>query len=247
MDIQTIPLARLAFALIPAAGVIVLMQRWRISYGKTLYAFLRMFVQLMIIGYALVYIFAADSGLVVSAVLAVMVVASGAIALNTIKSGKRALFPASLASIFVGGGVTLACVVIGVLRLEPWYAPHMTIPLAGMIFSNSMTSVSLAAERLASETANGAPYAEAKITAFQTAMIPVVNALLAVGLVALPGMMTGQILSGVSPLIAVRYQIMVMCMIFGSAGLSTALFVHLARNAPAFAGAVASGGEEQGK
>jgi len=57
----------------------------------------------------------------------------------------------------------------------------------------------------------------------------VINSLFAVGLVSLPGMMTGQILSGVSPLIAVRYQIMVMCMIFGSAGMATAYFLVLAQ------------------
>lgn len=60
-------------------------------------------------------------------------------------------------------------------------------------------------------------------------MIPVINSLFAVGLVSLPGMMTGQILSGVSPLIAVRYQIMVMCMVFGAAGISAALFLQLGR------------------
>ncbi|MDX1733734.1 MAG: ABC transporter permease, partial [Halioglobus sp.] len=69
----------------------------------------------------------------------------------------------------------------------------------------------------------------ARLAAYQAAMIPVINALLAVGLVSLPGMMTGQILSGVSPLIAARYQIMVMCMIFASAGISTALFLALCR------------------
>ena len=56
-------------------------------------------------------------------------------------------------------------------------------------------------------------------------MIPQVNALLAVGLVSLPGMMTGQILSGISPLVAVRYQIVVMAMVLGSAGISTILFL----------------------
>ena len=60
-------------------------------------------------------------------------------------------------------------------------------------------------------------------------MIPVINSLFAVGLVSLPGMMTGQILSGVSPLVASRYQIMVMCMIFASAGISTALFLAFGR------------------
>ncbi|MFY0650995.1 MAG: ABC transporter permease [Cyclobacteriaceae bacterium] len=60
-------------------------------------------------------------------------------------------------------------------------------------------------------------------------MIPITNSLFAVGLVSLPGMMTGQILSGISPLIAVHYQIMVMCMAFGSAGISAAIFLILSK------------------
>ena len=58
-------------------------------------------------------------------------------------------------------------------------------------------------------------------------MIPQINGLLAVGLVALPGMMTGQILSGVSPLIAVRYQIMIMTMVLGAAGVGAALMLYI--------------------
>jgi putative ABC transport system permease protein len=65
-------------------------------------------------------------------------------------------------------------------------------------------------------------------------MIPVINSLFAVGLISLPGMMTGQILSGVSPLIAVRYQIMVMCMLFGAAGLSTVCFLTMIRKTEHF-------------
>ena len=87
--------------------------------------------------------------------------------------------------------------------------------------------MSLAAERLYAELEHGDNWQQAKIVACQAAMIPVINSLLAVGLVSLPGMMTGQILSGVSPLIAARYQIMVMCMIFASAGISTAIFLSL--------------------
>ena len=115
------------------------------------------------------------------------------------------------------------------LRLDPWYLPRYMIPLAGMVFANAMTAVSLAAERLFAELGHGDSWEEARKMAFQAAMIPVVNSLFAVGLVSLPGMMTGQILSGVSPLIAARYQIMVMCMIFASAGISTAIFLTLAR------------------
>ena len=60
-----------------------------------------------------------------------------------------------------------------------------------------------------------------------TALIPLINSLLAVGLVSLPGMMTGQILSGVEPLVAARYQIVVMAMLFGASGLATACYLWL--------------------
>jgi putative ABC transport system permease protein len=98
-----------------------------------------------------------------------------------------------------------------------------------MIFANSMNTVSLSAERFVAEMERDVSYIQARQTAMQAAMIPQVNALLAVGLVSLPGMMTGQILSGVDPLIAVRYQIMVMCMIFGGAGMATAIYLSLSR------------------
>jgi len=121
--------------------------------------------------------------------------------------------------------LTLVLVSQIVLTLEPWYQPQFMIPLAGMIFANSMNSISLAVERLNAEKNRNVPYTEARNIALQAALIPVINALFAVGLVSLPGMMTGQILSGVSPLIAIRYQIMVMCMVFGSAGISAACFL----------------------
>jgi putative ABC transport system permease protein len=108
------------------------------------------------------------------------------------------------------------------------------IPLAGMIFAASMTNISLALDRLHAELENGIAFQAARDIAFRTSMIPVINSCLAVGLISLPGMMTGQILSGVSPLIAVRYQIMVMCMIFGAAGLSTVCFLTMIRKTEHF-------------
>ena len=113
--------------------------------------------------------------------------------------------------------------------LDPWYEPRYVIPLAGMIFANAMNSVSLAVERLDSELTNEVSYKRAREIAFQASLIPTINSLFAVGLVSLPGMMTGQILSGVSPFVAVRYQVVVMCMVFSSAGISSALFLMLSR------------------
>ena len=134
-----------------------------------------------------------------------------------------------MAGIAIGGGFTLVIVSQAVLQLDPWYMPRYLVPLAGMVFANAMTAVSLAAERLYAELGHGDNWAKARDTAFKTAMIPVVNSLFAVGLVSLPGMMTGQILAGVSPHVAARYQIVVMCMIFASAGISTAIFLSLAQ------------------
>ena len=123
----------------------------------------------------------------------------------------------------------LALVTRGVLGASPWHDASVVIPLAGMIIANSMNTVSLAAERFRTERRRGATYPEARHAAMSTALIPMTNSLLAVGLVSLPGMMTGQILSGVAPLVAVRYQVLVMCMIFGSAGLATSCYLVLQR------------------
>ena len=113
----------------------------------------------------------------------------------------------------------------GVLDLPRWFEPRFVIPLAGMIFASTMNTVSLAAERFESEREHAQAPTEARGVALEAALIPQINGLLAVGLVSLPGMMTGQILSGVDPFVAVRYQIMVMCMVFGSGGLGAALYL----------------------
>lgn len=234
MEVAIITVPRLAISFIPVAIVVVLMWRWSHGYGRALQAIARMLLQLTLIGYVLVYIFQTESGLIISGVLTVMLAAASWIALNTVDLPKRSLFPASLISVLLGGGTTLLLITQGVLGLEPWYQPSYMIPLAGMIFAASMTNISLALERLHAELQNGIAFQRARDTAFRTSMIPVMNSFLAVGLISLPGMMTGQILSGVSPLIAVRYQIMVMCMIFGAAGLSTVCFLTLIRKTEHF-------------
>jgi putative ABC transport system permease protein len=189
-----------------------------------------MLTQLLLIGYFLVYIFKTDSALIIVAVLTIMLLSSSWIALRTMKIPRKVLYLKSLGAIALAGILILTLVTRGVLNLEPWYLPSYVIPLAGMIFANAMNSVSLAGERLEAEIDRGIPYLQARIIALKASLIPITNSLLAVGLVSLPGMMTGQILSGVSPLIAVRYQIMVMCMIFGAAGIASAIFLVLVKS-----------------
>ncbi len=225
-----IPPLQLAIAFIPVALTLAIFVKWSLGVGNALYAVARMLVQLLLIGYVLAYIFGADDAWLIVVVLSIMLITASWIALGAVKAQRRALFSKVLLSIAIGGGLTLALITQWVLALDPWYLPHYMIPLAGMIFANAMTAVSLAAERVNAELAHGVGWDEARVIAFQAALIPVINSLFAVGLVSLPGMMTGQILSGVSPMVAARYQIIVMCMIFSSAGISTAIFLAMAKD-----------------
>ena len=229
-SVLTISLANLALSFLPVLLVIVILWNWSLHYRNAIYAVFRMLIQLMLIGYLLTYIFKSDNALIVMVVVVVMIFASSWIALGTVGNQRKKLYLKALCSIGFGGGIILILVTEGVLKLEPWYFPQYMIPLAGMIFANAMNCVSLSAERFMAEFRTGQDYEQARNTAFNASLIPNINSLFAVGLVSLPGMMTGQILSGVDPLIAARYQIMVMCMIFGSAGISTALFLVLIRS-----------------
>ena len=156
-----------------------------------------------------------------------MLMAASIIALRPLADKGVRVYLYSFVSIAVGGLFTLLTVILGVLHLEPWYEPRFLIPLAGMIFANAMNAVSIAAERLESETQRGTAYETARADTYKASLIPIINSLFAVGLVSLPGMMTGQILSGIDPLIAVRYQMMVMLMVLGSAGMSVAVYLSL--------------------
>lgn len=225
--LATISLENLVLAFIPVSVVILILFKWSLDIKRTLHALLRMLVQLLLVGYFLSYLFESDSASVVLTMLLVMVFFSSWIALSNIPAPRCSLLKSALIAIALAGGFTLFVVTQGVLQLTPWYQAQTVIPLAGMIFANCMNSISLSGERFYAQLAHGDSYIEARKIAFQSSIIPNVNALFAVGIVSLPGMMSGQILSGISPFIAARYQIMVMCMVFASAGLASAFFLIL--------------------
>ena len=207
--------------------VLIIQQRWGNNYKEGAYAVIRMLGQLALIGYFLVFIFTSENPTVVLSVLLIMLLTSAWIALRTVKDRRTSLYPIALLSIFIGGSSVLLLITQAVLQLDPWYRPQYMIPIAGMIFAYSMNALSLAADRYYNEIGNGISAIKARSTAYRAALIPVTNSFFAVGLVLIPGMMTGQILSGVDPLIAARYQVMVMAMVFGAGGLSSAMFLYL--------------------
>lgn len=225
--IQAITLDGLALAFIPTAVVIGIMIRWSAGAKTAAYATLRMLIQLLLIGYVLVYIFEAERAEIIVAVLLLMLTMASWIAIRPVNKKQPHVFRNALVAISAGGILVLALVSQIVIGVEPWFSPQYVVPLAGMIFAGAMNAVSLAAERLLAETDRGTSRIEARRIALQAALIPIVNSLFAVGVVALPGMMTGQILSGVSPLVAAKYQIVVMSMLFGVSGISAALYLWL--------------------
>ncbi|NIP15652.1 MAG: ABC transporter permease [Pseudomonadales bacterium] len=224
-----VSIGALLVAFLPSLALLAVMRAWSLEAGQALIANVRMLVQLLAIGYVLLFVFDTESPWIVAAVLVVMMGVAAWIALRPLESRGARKYVQSLAAISICGLAMLALVSQVVIDLPRWFEPRFVVPLAGMIFANAMNTVSLAAERFESEQARVVDYVEARTTALDAALIPQINALLAVGLVSLPGMMTGQILSGVDPLIAVRYQIVVMCMIFGSSGLAAVAYLFSQR------------------
>jgi putative ABC transport system permease protein len=223
--VQNITAVGLALGFIPVAIVIFILHRWSLNSRDALFAVARMLIQLVLIGYVLGYLFDADSPWVLILILIVMLTAASWIAMRPVGRRNPQLYFRVSISIAIGTLPTLVLITQVVIDIEPWYQPRYLIPLAGMLFASSMNAVSLCAERLESELRIGKHHDEARRTALQAALIPLINSLMAVGLVSLPGMMTGQILSGVEPLVASRYQIVVMCMLFGSSGIAAACYL----------------------
>ena len=227
--ITFIPFSRLLIIFIPSGIVSFLIYSWSLEWKNSLYALGRMLGQLVLMGYFLSYIFNSNSSLTILCILISMVVVASWIALRILNKKRINLLKYAFIAIAIGGGINLFIVTHLLLQLDPWYMPRFMVPLAGMIFSSAMNGISLAAERLLAEIDKGIIYDDAKRIAFKASLIPIINSLFAVGLVSLPGMMTGQILSGISPLTAARYQIMVMCMIFNSVGLASYIFLVLVK------------------
>lgn len=212
------------WCLLPVAMVGSLYMLWNSSPKDVLVSSARMVIQLIGVGYVLIFLFSHPSPWISLAITSVMLTAASWIAIRPVK-GQPGYLPAATLALIISVAFHLFLSLKMVLGIDHWYTPNVLIPLAGMYFSSTMNAISLCAERYHSELQLHQSVTQARMAAFNTAMIPQINGLLAVGLVALPGMMTGQILSGVSPLIAVRYQIMIMAMVLGCSGVGIAIFL----------------------
>ncbi len=237
----SVPELALSFALVFVAVALSRWQRLGLERGFLAGA-IRAVAQLAAVGYVLVYLFEAEKWWLVMSALAAMLVAGTVTATRrlggTMPTDRRQLLTLTGAAMFVSSGLTLAYVSYIVIGVHPWYEPRYLIPLFGMIVGSAMNGAALALERLTSEMeahrrtveaylALGATPARASAEpvrrALTAALIPSINGLMVVGLVQLPGMMTGQILAGQSPLLAIRYQIVVAFMLAGATAMTSVL------------------------
>lgn len=220
---QNISLANLAFMLIPLCFVWYFYAKWTNKTYEIPYATLRMLVQLVLIGYVLVLVFENKNIFLGMIILSFMLIASCAIMFRNTKDKSLKNFALMLFVTCFSASIHLFLMIHIVLDISYFYEPRYVIPIAGMIFSNIMNVISLAIERFEEEVLNNS-FEIARNTAFKASLIPQINSLLAVGIVALPGMMTGQILSGIDPLIAVRYQIMIAILGVSGGGVGVILY-----------------------
>jgi UDP-glucose/iron transport system permease protein len=235
---------QLALALLLLAVVIVISVRQSLGIGRDLVVgAARAVVQLYVVGLILAAVFAASRWFWVLLILAVMTAVATQATVSRLKKPIPGGHGIAGIALTVSTAATLAYVIGVVVRVHPWYEPQYVIPIAGMILGNAMTSAALAGDRLQGDLRVRADEVEAMLAlgfsgreavqpmaraALHAAMIPTVNGMMTVGLVQLPGMMTGQILAGSSPLLAIKYQLVVVFMLAVATALASFLFVRLA-------------------
>lgn len=191
-------------------------------------ASLRMVVQLLLVGAVLKWVFEVKEWYLIVALMSFMSIVAGVAAVRRADHRYAGIFVDSIVSVWVSSWLVTAMALFAIVPADPWYLPQYSIPVLGMILGNTLNGISLGLGRLGDSLgkkrdevelllALGGTRWEAALPsvrdALRTALVPMINSMMVVGLVSLPGMMTGQLLAGVDPLQAVRYQIVIMFLI----------------------------------
>jgi putative ABC transport system permease protein len=247
MSYAQITLPRLLLSLALIAVAVALSRRSRLGLERDLlWGAVRGAAQLIAIGYVLLLLFNHEHPAWVVLLLTVMLVVAGATAARRVEHGppRSALFPRAIAAVGAGSVVAVVPVFAAVVPLHPWYEARYLVPISGMMLSNAMNVVALVFERIFASASSEADQVEALLAlgatprqalerqvraTLRAALLPTINGLLTVGLVALPGMMTGQIVSGTPPEQAVRYQIVILYQLVAVAAVAGMVAVTFAR------------------
>ncbi|MGJ3249311.1 MAG: ABC transporter permease [Elainellaceae cyanobacterium] len=220
---------RLSWALMLMVVAIALSSWQRLGLtGDLAIATARTVVQLLVVGYFLSAVFALDNPWAVLLVVMIMLSVAAITARNRISQKVPTLLPWVGGSIFISTALTLAYINLLVIQPETWYSPQYVIPLAGIVLGNVMNAAAIAGERFVTTLNSSRLEIETHLSlgatpqqavaryrkdAIKAGLIPIINSMMVVGIVKLPGIITGQILSGVSPFNASLYQILIMFML----------------------------------
>ena len=226
-----------------AAGLIFInaLISWRLRLGlekRVVWAAIRMSAQLALLGVVLHQIFSLSSALLVMMLAVAMTVIAGVSAVRRIEHRYDKIYPSAIFAVWISSWLMTAVTVLMIVRPDPWYRPHVLIPLLGMVLGNSLTGISLGMDRFLSDLRTRRDEVEMRLTlgatkwescrdvfvaSARTAMIPILNTMSVAGIVSIPGMMTGQLLAGAPPIQAVKYQIMIMFVIAAAIALGVML------------------------
>ena len=214
-------------------------------HRQILWAALRMVVQLVAVGYLLRFIFALNSPLATFAIVIVMaVIAAREIAVRPRRrfkgiNGYALTTITVFLATFVTGGLALSTAI----RPQPWFDPRYAIPLVGIILGSVLNAGSITLDNLLGTLQRERPAIEAQLglgATFREAtkpllrqsvrrgLLPIINQMSAAGIITLPGIMTGQILAGMDPVDAVKYQILLIFLLAGASGIAALTVASLA-------------------
>jgi len=233
-------LAIAAVLLVINAGLSIFLQLG--VHRQLIISGLRMVVQLTLIGFVLLKLFALVSPLWTGITAIIMVGFAGYEIRARLERRFQGVWGYGLGAgpmLFAAGLVTIYALTTQI-QAEPWYHPRFALPMFGMVLGNTMTGISLGLSTLIANTSRERWSIEAQIAlgatrwqafgpvirqAMRSGFIPIINSMAASGIVSLPGMMTGQILAGAEPTEAVKFQILIMFLIGGATGIGVTLAV----------------------
>ncbi|CAN5305015.1 iron export ABC transporter permease subunit FetB [soil metagenome] len=214
-------------------------------HRQLLWSAVRMVAQLLLVGLVLRWVFTHASPLLVLVIVVVMIVAAAReVAVRPAARLRRGgNYRIGLLVVGVSSTVTVALALMTAIRPDPWYDPRYAIPLMGIVLGSVLNSASLGLESFFDGVRSGRAAIEARLVCGDTfhaalgalirssvrrGMIPIINQMSAAGLITLPGVMTGQLLTGMDPLHAVLYQILLLFLLTGASGLAVTGAVYLA-------------------
>jgi len=234
-----------AFDLSIAAMLVVLLSllTWYLRLGmsgRVLIAGVRTVVQLLILGLVLEYLFTRAHPILIAVIALVMLSVAGYEVMSRQHRRFRGVWGYGLGTIsmFLSSFVITLFTLNIIVSPQPWYLPQYAIPLLGMMLGNTMTGVALTLDRLTQSAWQQRNIIEQRLMlgqdwrtaigditrdSLRTGLIPIVNSMAAAGIISIPGMMTGQVLAGSSPLDAAKYQILIMFTITAGTGFASVL------------------------